>query len=102
MANTIRYRRRVSRISLVVRLSVLILLIHLAVLPAAFALGRLDTREEPRTITVQVQAGDTLWSLATDHGSPRRDVRRLVYEIRRINGVDALIHPGDFLRIPVD
>jgi len=52
---------------------------------------------------VVVQPGDTLWSIARGLCSDRADVRRLVYEIRQLNGLQsAVIHPGQHLIIPVD
>jgi len=59
--------------------------------------------EEPTTIaTVTVRSGDTLWSLAREHGDPNSDPRNTVYVIRQINDLDSpQIYPGQKLQVPV-
>jgi nucleoid-associated protein YgaU len=53
--------------------------------------------------TVVVRSGDTVWSIATSLGNDG-DVRALVDEIQRINGLEgpdgADLHPGQELRLP--
>lgn len=54
------------------------------------------------TVEVRVKPGDTLWSLARRHADHSIDVRELISDIRRINQLeDAMIHPGQTLKIPV-
>lgn len=46
-----------------------------------------------------VQQGDTLWSIAceyTDKGNPNK----LVHAIRKVNGISAIIKPGEEIKIP--
>lgn len=59
-------------------------------------------RVEPRPpLLVKVQYGDSLWTIAREHGDPRRDVREVVAAIRRANGVDpGRLRPGSTLIIP--
>ncbi|GAB4468464.1 MAG: hypothetical protein OHK0029_40850 [Armatimonadaceae bacterium] len=58
----------------------------------------------PTTITVEVQPGDTLWSLARRYGNPKRDIQERVYRIRTENGFasGAGLHPGQRLLVPVE
>ncbi len=50
---------------------------------------------------VLVRYGDSLWTLAREHGDPRRDVRAVVAEIARANRVEAgELQPGQVLVIP--
>lgn len=42
-----------------------------------------DTVEKTQTITVC--AGDTLWSIAQEHGAEDSDVRDTVYQIKQLN-----------------
>ena len=50
---------------------------------------------------IRVQTGDTLWKIAKAYGDQSMDVREVVYEICRINSVEAgSIYPGQTLRIP--
>jgi nucleoid-associated protein YgaU len=49
-----------------------------------------------------VVGGDTLWDIAAEHTAPGEDVRRVVYEIQRLNGLDgSVILPGQVLQVPL-
>jgi nucleoid-associated protein YgaU len=51
--------------------------------------------------SVVVESGDTLWSIATSVAGTGRDVRAVVDEIRRVNGlVGSVLTPGQVLRLP--
>ena len=53
------------------------------------------------TVHVVVQPGDTLWTLARQHGPRGADPRRVVSRMERANGLEgALIHPGQVLLVP--
>lgn len=53
--------------------------------------------------TVQIESGDTLWDIAQEHMDDGTDPRRAVYEICRVNDIDAGdIIPGMILSIPVN
>jgi len=48
-----------------------------------------------------VEAGDTLWSIAAHNAGPEMDVRRLVFDIRQLSGIEnGVIFPGQVLLIP--
>ncbi len=48
-----------------------------------------------------VAAGDTLWTIATEHYTPAEDPRPWVEAIREANGLpDAAIRPGMRLELP--
>jgi LysM repeat protein len=50
--------------------------------------------------SIVVQPGQTLWSIAKDV-APDRDIREVIYEIRRINGLDnAMVRSGQTLVLP--
>jgi len=52
-------------------------------------------------LVVTVEYGDSLWTIAQEHGNPRCDVREIVYEIRRANSVaPERLRPGSRLVIP--
>jgi hypothetical protein len=54
-------------------------------------------------LLVEVEYGDSLWTIAKEHGDPNRDVREIVYFIRKTSNVAAAdLQPGDVLAIPVD
>jgi nucleoid-associated protein YgaU len=55
-------------------------------------------RVEHRVVT-----GDTLWDIAAVYTPAGGDVRRTVYDIRRVNHLEsATIVPGQVLQIPAD
>lgn len=51
--------------------------------------------------TIIVKRGDTLWSIARDNCSEYKDIRKAVYEIRKLNNfMSANITPGQRIIIP--
>jgi hypothetical protein len=50
---------------------------------------------------VQVEAGDTLWSIAT-RVAPGEDPRDVVDEIQDLNNIDGALRVGTELAVPVD
>ncbi|WP_035166527.1 LysM peptidoglycan-binding domain-containing protein [Caloramator sp. ALD01] len=50
--------------------------------------------------TYVVQAGDTLWKIAKQY-RPNEDPRKVIYEIRKHNGITPIIYPGQVIEIPV-
>lgn len=75
---------------------------------AAFAITSLLSPDTASSMSelpyaeVQIQSGDTLWNVARKFGPPDCDTRQVVYEICRINGINASdIQPGQSLLIPV-
>ena len=54
-------------------------------------------------VQVEVKAGDTLWALAKEYGPKDMDVRNVIYEICRLNGITAAtLQAGQFITIPVE
>ncbi len=50
---------------------------------------------------VVVHQGDTLWSIASEYGPAREDVRSIVYRIKQASRLDtSIIHSGDVLLVP--
>ena len=50
---------------------------------------------------IQVEPGDNLWNIAKDFGPDDQDIRKLVFEICKVNQVSAdSIYPGQSLLIP--
>ena len=78
-------------------------IVALAVIVLATSVGASSAGAvgEP-TVSHRVEAGDTLWGIAEEYAAPGGDVRRLVFDIKRLNDVpDSVIVPGQDLRIPV-
>lgn len=73
----------------------------LAALPAAGTTVR-RPQASPPPLLVKVHSGDTLWTIAREHGDPERDVREIIWHIRRANDVEpGRLQPGSSLAIPV-
>lgn len=52
---------------------------------------------------ILVRPGDNLWNIAQKHYPKNQDLRKSVWEIRKINNLDsANIKPGQVLKIPVN
>jgi nucleoid-associated protein YgaU len=85
---------------------VLVALVAVVVLAVAGLLmsrtsGAATQRPEPvGQRSIVVQPGQTLWSIAKDV-APNRDIRKVIYEIRRVNGLDsAMVRSGQTLVLP--
>jgi LysM domain len=86
-----------------------LVLITLSAVVALAVAGLLISRtggtatERPEPVgqrSIVVQPGQTLWSIAKDV-APGRDIREVIYEIRRINGLDsAMVRSGQTLELP--
>lgn len=82
-----------------------ILLAAAAAAMTATAAWAWEMEPEPVTVTyvAEVEAGDTLWDLAERLARPEDDVRRIVWEIRKQNGIEDArdIQPGQMIRVNV-
>jgi nucleoid-associated protein YgaU len=94
-----------SRPRLVAMVSYIVMFALITAASIAFAWSRIPDLSESQLgeyRQVVVQPGDTLWDLAREHSPEGADIRRIVYEIRTLNGLaGAEIHPGQHLLLPV-
>ena len=57
---------------------------------------------EKVNISVTVETGDSLWSIATDHIEKGKNIRSYVYEIADLNDIeDNTIYAGQTILVPV-
>ena len=56
-----------------------------------------EGKQEP--ITHIVAPGETLWEIAREY-RPNEDVRKVVWEIRKENGIGPMLKVGQEIRIP--
>jgi len=52
-------------------------------------------------IHVNVKHGDSLWLLADRFNNNHTDIRKLIYEIKKINNIGDVIYPGQIIEIPL-
>jgi len=79
-----------------------IALVTLSLLVALPALSntRLYAASTQRYATITVAPGDTLWSIASEHGQANADIQETIDRITEANHLNAAIQPGEQLRIP--
>ena len=54
-----------------------------------------------QTETVSVKSGDSLWSLAAQHGVTGVSTADVAHHIQKINGLsDTTLKPGEVLKVP--
>ncbi len=84
---------------------VVVLLTAIVLLPVlllANAVGASVSDDATIHSTYRVVGGDTLWDIASEYTVAGEDVRRVVFEIRRLNDLDgSVIIPGQVLRVPI-
>lgn len=79
-----------------------VFLLLFTVLGTLVGINTAESAQVPNYIEVCVQTGDTLWSLAANHGAENVDKRKLIYEIGILNNLnDNYIYPGQILKVPV-
>ncbi len=80
---------------------VLVLLVSVVLLFLLLASAVQASGSAPATSEYRVESGDTLWAIALEVGERDADVRRTVFDIRRLNGLSgSVIHPGQVLLVP--
>lgn len=92
-----------TRTRVVVLLTAIVM--ALVVLLAGAVVAEADDHSEPAEVAFvdhTVRSGDTLWDIAADHVATGDDVRILIEDIKRHNGLDtSIIVPGQVLHIPI-
>lgn len=98
-ANT---RQRVVVLLTSIALAVTLLLAGAVVARADDAAASPTAAADVPTVSHVVQSGDTLWGIATVHTPAGEDVRVLIEDIKRLNGLtSSVIVPGQALLVPV-
>lgn len=80
---------------------VVMLMLAIGIFGAVSGLNTSRAITKPQYITVEVCYGDTLWDIANRYKSDDTDTRKAVFEICRINDIEASdMSPGMVLSIP--
>jgi nucleoid-associated protein YgaU len=99
-----RSRQKAYRICSRRRFASFLLIVVAVVFSAGFLIAGKPVRaiETPTYTEVEIRAGDTLWQIAAEYKNDDTDIRRLLYDICRINDVRAdKLQPGRTILIPV-
>lgn len=81
---------------------VLLMITFVSMSNMVLGLSDVSSLTQPIYADVQINSGDTLWDIASEYNPSNTDVRELVYEICRLNGISAdTIYPGQTIRVPV-
>ncbi len=68
---------------------------------SAAGLGTSDSSTGPALVSVMVEKGDSIWSIAVKYGDAGADPRKTVTSIRAVNHLtSALVFPGQVLVVP--
>lgn len=77
-----------------------LVLISVFMISSMFGYSDVSAAQKPEYVTVKVQDGDTLWTLAREYGPQDQDVRRTIYNIRQLNDMDSSnIIAGQYITI---
>ena len=94
--------RRQRRVRGLVRLAVLVVIVAAVVWAGARVANATADRSAVSEHVYVVHRGDTLWQIAAGAYGGGRDLRPLIYDIERRNGMDSAdITPGQRLVLPV-
>ena len=90
-----------SRALVIVSTIVVLALALLLVLANGASAGSGDEAANVVTVDYRVRAGDTLWLIADEHAAADQDIRSVVEQIRRLNGLESgVIQAGQVLVVP--
>jgi len=79
----------------------IMLVIMISAIGTVIGTNTVDSLTKNTFTEIQVQSGDTLWDLANEFGPDDKDIRKVVYEICKLNNISADgIFPGQKLLIP--
>lgn len=93
----IRIKKAKRLFMLITAITFAIFWLNMTGLLAGQALGISDPYKE-----ITVKQGDTLWSIAQKYGPVKQDIRKTVYDLKKINKLERedYIYPGQILLIP--
>ncbi|MGI6226711.1 MAG: LysM peptidoglycan-binding domain-containing protein [Peptococcales bacterium] len=60
-----------------------------------------NTSQNIELIQVNVKPGESLWVIADRYDNNKKDLRKFIYEIKRINNIGDTIYPGQLIEIPI-
>jgi cell division protein YceG involved in septum cleavage len=97
-------RKKTYRICSRFRFTAFLLIVAASVFSVGFAFAEksVSATEPPVYAEVEIHTGDTLWQIASEYKGEKQDVRRLIYEICKVNKIKAgNIQAGQVILVPV-
>jgi len=92
--------RVVNRFRFISFLLICLLILSLIIVPL-FNTSFARSKESKSYVQITVNPGDTLWQIAREYGPGNKDVREVIYDICKLNGISAeTLKAGDMLLIP--
>lgn len=82
---------------------VTILVICSIFIMSVFSKGKVHSSAyDTKYYEVEVVEGDTLWNIALDYLPEKTDIRKLIYDIKKLNEIPSgYIYPGDVIKVPI-
>lgn len=81
------------------RFYTVMMLLMISIFTSVFA-SNVQGYREPKTSTITVQSGDSLWSIALKY-KEKGDIRKYIYDIKKLNNLDnSNIYAGQEIIIP--
>ncbi|MGF7185947.1 LysM repeat protein [Desulfitispora alkaliphila] len=81
------------------RICIVVIVVSFMLTPVVFALS---SEKDSLTKTIVVKQGDTLWNIVREQYPYSKDIRKNIYEVRKLNYIDQHIYPGQEIIIPVN
>lgn len=82
-------------------MSLMFLCTLIITLSIGFIATNANSSKDIEFIQVNVKPGESLWILADRYGNNKIDLRRYIYEIKKINNINDIIYPGQIIEIPI-
>jgi nucleoid-associated protein YgaU len=92
---------RIKKSTMLTAILVLVLVYSMLQIFIPTIFGNVEAGEAGSEVYVEhvVSGGETLWDIAVMH-RPDADPRAVVWEIRQVNDIGAVIYPGQVVRVP--
>lgn len=94
-ARKINYKKGLRKTSLMIIFTLII------TFGVNFMSSSANTGNNTEFIKITVKTGDSLWLLAEKHDNNKIDLRKFVYQIKKVNNIGDTIYPGQEILIPI-
>jgi LysM repeat protein len=79
----------------------LILILTISILLSLFIVQEVKSNAQIQFKKIQVDKGDSLWLIVRRNYSPKIDIRKKIYQIKKLNNLASVnLKPGQIIKIP--